>query len=490
MRTRFASVVAMVAVAAFLAGFALLHAERLQAAPLDSAAPEKAADKAVDKSETAKEKADPKGTAKADPKDKSKGKKPTPPKPVGPVKVEVRKNRDGYQLFVDGKQFFVKGAGLEFGNQESLAKHGGNAFRTWRTENGKASGKEVLDRAAKNKLYVVMGLDVGRERLGFNYNDEAAVKKQLEAMRAEVLKYKDHPALIVWGIGNELNMNSSNPKVWNAVNDISKMIHEVDPNHLTMTAIAGADKRVIQEIQTRAPDLDFLSFQMYAGIVVLPKALKDAGYTKPYMVTEWGATGHWEVGKTQWGAPIENDSTQKADLYQKRFDSVIRANTNQCIGNFVFLWEQKQERTPTWYGMFLDTGEETPAVDAMHRIWNADWPANRSPALFGMWLDDKTANHNVHLKAGKTYEAKIKVSDPDKDPLTYLWEVLPESTDLKSGGDLESRPKSVPGLIADPKKAEISLAAPAKPGAYRLYVYVFDGKNHAAHANIPFFVDP
>jgi hypothetical protein len=32
--------------------------------------------------------------------------------------------------------------------------------------------------------------------------------------------------------------------------------------------------------------------------------------------------------------------------------------------------------------------------------------------------------------------------------------------------------------------------APAKSGAYRLFVYALDGKGHAAHANIPFFVDP
>ena len=30
---------------------------------------------------------------------------------------------------------------------------------------------------------------------------------------------------------------------------------------------------------------------------------------------------------------------------------------------------------------------------------------------------------------------------------------------------------------------------PTQPGAYRLYTYVFDGKGHAAHANIPFYVD-
>jgi hypothetical protein len=34
----------------------------------------------------------------------------------------------------------------------------------------------------------------------------------------------------------------------------------------------------------------------------------------------------------------------------------------------------------------------------------------------------------------------------------------------------------------------VSVTAPAKPGVYRLYVWVKDGKGHAATANQPFEV--
>jgi hypothetical protein len=411
------------------------------------------------------------------------------PKAGHTAKVEVRKTSEGYRLYVDQQPFYIKGAGLEFGNQEKLAEHGGNSFRTWRTENGQDSGQKVLDRALKNGLFVTMGLEIARERHGFDYNDPAAVAKQLAEVKAEVLKYKDHPALLMWGIGNELNLNAKNPKVWDAVNEISKMIHQVDPNHPTTTMLAGIGKDLVRQIKAQASDLDVLGIQMYADIINLPRYLKESEWTGPYVVTEWGATGHWEVGKTAWGAPLENDSTTKADFYLKRYQAVIQPDKQQCLGSYVFLWGQKQERTPTWYGVFLESGEETAAVDVMHYIWNGAWPANRSPRLEGLWLDGKTAAQSVRLKAGQPYPIKVLSSDPDQDRLTYRWEVMAESTDLKTGGDFENKPETFKGLVKKATKSETTLKAPAKPGAYRLFIYVFDGKRHAAHANLPFQVE-
>jgi hypothetical protein len=407
----------------------------------------------------------------------------------GPAKVEVRQAKGRYFLCVNGQPFYIKGAGLASGSQEALAEHGGNSFRTWGTGNGRQGGQQVLDRARTNGLYVAMGLAIGRERNGFDYNDKAAVARQFEQVRAQVLRYKDHPALLLWIIGNELNLNARNPNVWNAVNELSQMIHQVDPNHPTTTPLAGLSQDCVREIKLRAPDLDLLSIQMYAGLMDLPRYLREAGWEGPYLVTEWGATGHWEVGKTDWGAPLENDSTTKAEFYRKRFEAAIRRDQAHCLGSYVFLWGHKQERTPTWYGMFLESGEETAAVDVLHYLWKGAWPANRSPRLQGAWLDRKTAQENVHLKPGQTYAARVLATDPDRDPLTYAWEVMEESADLKEGGDFESTPRCLSALIQDPKQSEITLQAPAKPGAYRLFAYVFDGKGHAAHANIPFFVD-
>jgi hypothetical protein len=402
--------------------------------------------------------------------------------------VEIRKSADRFQLYVDNRPFYVKGAGIELGSPEELTKHGGNSFRTWSVLNGRDTGRQVLDRALTNGLYVAMGLDVDHERRGFDYNDTNAVAKQFALLKSQVLELRDHPALLLWVIGNELNMEK-NPKVWDAVNDLSKMIHEVDPNHPTTTTLAGFKQRTVNLVQQRAPDLDFLSFQMYYDIINLPRYLREAGWTKPYLVTEFGATGHWECGKTAWGAPLENDSTTKAELYEKRYRAVIESDQTLCLGSYVFLWGNKQERTPTWYGMFLETGEATAPVDVMHHVWNGTWPANRSPRLEGMWLEERTASQSIRLQPGQACRAKVTARDPDHDALTFRWEIMEESTSTNVGGDRERKPAHVPGLIADPSRGEITLQTPDKPGAYRLFTYVFDGQGHAAHANIPFFVE-
>ena len=267
------------------------------------------------------------------------------------------------------------------------------------------------------------------------------------------------------------------------------MIHEVDTNHLTTTTLAGISQREIDLIKERCTDLDLLSIQMYGKINELPKMIKDFGWEGPYMITEWGATGHWEVPKTEWGAPIEENSTLKASNYLKRYKTAIEADSLQCIGSYVFLWGQKQERTPTWYGIFLEDGKETESVDVMHYLWNGTWPENRTPQIQSFTINNNTAYQNVVLETNEESLASLKIQDFENDTLNYHWEILKESTDLKDGGDFENRPNAVKFKIISTHGGELKFNAPTEKGAYRLFGYVDDGQPHAATANIPFKVN-
>jgi len=406
----------------------------------------------------------------------------------GAIPVEVAREGSRYVLLRGGEPYKIKGAGLEYSDVAVFAAHGGNSFRTWRTDNAQLTGQQVLDEALKYGVTVVLCIEIGRERHGFDYDDEQAVAAQLEYARGEVLKYKDHPALLTWAIGNEPNLYFKNPKVFDAINDISKMIHEADGNHPTTTALAGFSAELAGLIETRAPDLDFVSIQMYGDIVNLPRTLQEIGFDKPYFVTEWGAIGHWEVPKTSWGAPVEQNSSAKAANYLKSYQVAIASDPDHVLGSYVFLWGQKQERTPTWYGMFLSDGTETETIDVMHYIWTGNWPDNRSPGIEEALLDSKTAYQDVILQAGAHYDATVMASDPDEDALTYRWEIMRESEATQEGGDKEELPETFPGLIGAAARGGAVITAPAQPGPYRLFVYVYDGHGNAGHANIPFLV--
>jgi hypothetical protein len=404
----------------------------------------------------------------------------------GPIMVEIRQEKDGFTLYRGGQPYTVKGAGLS-GDIKSLKAHGANSFRTWSVDNELETGKQVLDKALANDMTVMMCFYVRPERHGMNYDSAEMVAEQFEKIKQQVMELKDHPALLAWCIGNELNLNYTNPKVYDAVNDISKWIHDVDPNHLTTTTVASLNPNVAKDVMERASDLDFLSIQVYGDLFALEELLKASNWTKPYMVTEWGTIGHWEMESTEWGAPVEQTSTEKASTYLKGYEKSIKPFTNQCIGNYVFLWGQKQERTPTWYGMFLESGEETETVDMMHYIWNDSFPVNRTPTLETMTLDGKTSRQNVYLKPGKDYSASVVSVDFENDSLFYNWVVMRESTETKEGGDEEEVPEHL-GIIGSASQSDIKISSPTEEGAYRLFVYVYDGKGHAAHANVPFYV--
>ncbi len=402
---------------------------------------------------------------------------------TGPVKVEVRKEGNSYTLIRSGEPYYIKGAG---GSQrlEELAAYGGNSIRTWSTRNA----QQVLDEAHKHGLTVTMGLDVARERHGFDYNDTAAVAQQLEQLRQEVLRYKDHPALLVWGIGNELNLSYTNPKVWEAVNDIASMIHELDPNHPTSTMLAGINQKEIEHIHAKTPALDILAVNAYGDLPHVPQRVREFGWEGAYMITEWGPTGHWEGAQTPWKASIEETSSEKAAVYRSRYEATMGKDRERCLGSYVFLWGQKQERTPTWYGLFTEAGEESEVVDVMQFLWTGSWPQNRAPHLEKFELNGKKATEGIYLKPNSYYTATALVNDPDQDPPAYRWELLHESTDLKEGGDRESRPSAITGMLKDDGNGKATVTAPKEAGAYRLFVYATDGHQNVATANIPFFV--
>jgi len=305
-------------------------------------------------------------------------------------------------------------------------------------------------------------------------------------VRETVRKYKDHPSILIWGIGNEMDLDYTNFEVWKHMENICEIVKKEDPNHPTMLVTAGLDVAEIKLIKKHTPSLDILGINTYGNINYLKKALDMYNWKKPYIVAEWGPYGWWEVGKTSWGAAIEETSSEKAITYQESFQSILN-DTSNCLGSYVFLWGQKQETTSTWFSMFTNEEEETEVMDVMIKGWTGKTPENQAPKISNFTLSNKVAENNIILKTGITLNANVNISDPEEDKIIYQWQVIPESNDKKTGGDKEKTPKPLKGIFkkSDSFKNTVSFTI-QYPGEYRLFIFAKDGNGNVATGNIPF----
>ena len=393
-------------------------------------------------------------------------------------RVVLQRSESAYNLLRNGQPYFVRGVG---GHTQlaKLAAKGGNSIRTWSTDDLDT----VLADAQRHDLTVCVGLWIGHERHGFDYQDEAAVVEQLNKCLAAVRKYKDHPAVLMWAIGNEMEGDGTNPAIWYAVDHIARECKKIDPNHPTMTVIAELGERKLQNIDRFCPHIDIVGVNSYGGISSLAKRYRAAKCSKPYIVTEFGPHGPWEVGKTRWGSAIEASSTAKGNQYANGYRLVVAEQKGLCLGSYAFLWGHKQETTATWFGMLLPDGSHLAAVDAMSEAWTGLPPKHACPQIEAMSVD-----RTDRLKPGEKLHASLTVVAPQPDKLSIKWRLRSDAGTIGTGGDYQADESELSGRVQS-KGMKAVVTVPAGGGAYRLFAYAYDGHGGAAVANIPLYVD-
>ena len=396
------------------------------------------------------------------------------------VPVELRQTEDGWQLIRGGEPYFIKGAGGT-GSLEQLAAAGANSVRTWSADNV----GPLLDEAHALGLTVTVGIWLGHERHGFDYNDETQVRKQLERAREAVLRYKDHPAVLLWGIGNEMEgfENGDNPVIWKAVNDVAAMVKELDPHHPTMTVTTFVHGERIEYLHKRSPAIDIHGVNAYGGASIIAERLREGGATKPFVLTEFGPVGSWEMPKTEWGAPYEQTSTDKAKFYKQSYEQGIIAEPGLALGSYAFLWASKMEATETWFGMFLEDGAKTGAVDVMTELWSGSPPEDLSPTVEPLSLEG-----NAQVDPGAEVSVKSHIEDPEGSELSVRWVLRPEAAEYATGGDFRPNLADIDGVVIESSLEGVRLRMPEEPGPYRLFLYAYDAAGNAATANVPLLV--
>ncbi|MEU0303161.1 discoidin domain-containing protein [Streptomyces sp. NPDC006175] len=408
--------------------------------------------------------------------------------------VKVEGSQGAWKLTVDGSPYTVKGltwgpavadAGKYMPDVRSM---GVNTIRTWGTD---ATTKPLLDSAAANGIKVVAGFWLqpgGGPGSGgcVNYLTDTDYKNNMLAEFPKwVETYKDHPGVLMWNVGNESVLGLQNCYSGDAleqqrdayttfVNDITKKIHAVDADHpVTSTdAWTGA----WPYYKKNAPDLDLYAVNSYGAVCDIRKTWEEGGFDKPYIVTEGGPAGEWEVPDDANGVPDEPTDVAKADGYGKAWECVTD-HTGVALGATLFHYGTEYDFGGVWFNL-LPAGQKRLSYYAVKKAYGAATPGdNTPPVITGMTVDNASA-----VPAGKPFTVRASVSDPDGDQLTH--QVLLGSKYVDDSGQLVDAP------FTDKGNGTFEVTAPDRLGVWKVYIKSSDGKGNVGIETKSFRVVP
>lgn len=405
---------------------------------------------------------------------------------TGQAKVYVKKEKGTYTLYRNGKPYAIKGA-AGYSHFRELQHFGGNTLRVWDTV-GLAG---ILDSAEANGIAVVVGLPIANSDYMALYNDSLRAHKQYIAFEAVVNRFKGHPAVLMWCIGNELDFpfKPSFNNFYKAFNEITAMIRRDDPDHPITTTVLNFNKKYIFNIAYRC-DIDVISFNIFSRLNFLRDDLKSISlfWSGPYMLAEWGINGPWEgTEQTAWGAYLENTSDKKAAVYLDRYKNHMPVEDPRFLGCFTFFWGNKQEGTHTWFSLFDEKGARSEAVDAMQVIWKGKSKETAYPQIKYMLLNKKGSRDNIILSPGSTSTAQVLMQGQSKIK-SIKWEIFKEDWYKKNNLHNIKKLKPLEGLITDSGSLKVDFTAPLKEGPYRIFATIYDEDGHFATCNTPFYV--
>ncbi|NEB80403.1 hypothetical protein G3I40_35115 [Streptomyces sp. SID14478] len=397
--------------------------------------------------------------------------------------VKVTGSQGNWQLQVNGSPYQIKG--LTWGPSVAdadkylpdLQSMGVNTIRTWGTD---ASSKPLFDSAAAHGIKVIAGFWLqpgGGPGSGgcVNYLTDTAYKNQmLDEFPKWVDTYKDNPGVLMWNVGNESVLGLQNcysgdelekqrDAYTSFVNDITKKIHSVDPNHpVTSTdAWVGA----WPYYKKNAPDLDLYAVNSYNAVCDVKSAWEQGGYTKPYIVTETGPAGEWEVPDDANGVPQEPTDQAKAEGYTKAW-GCITGHKGVALGATMFHYGTEYDFGGIWFNL-LPAGEKRLSYYAVKRAYGGNTSGDNTPPVISQ-MDIEGGASGV--PAGRDLIVSTKATDPDGDPLTY--QVLSNSNYIDQNKQL------VPMQTTDLGGGRLKVTAPDKPGVWKIYVKATDGKGN------------
>lgn len=250
---------------------------------------------------------------------------------------EMKVTVSGRQLLLNGKDYEIKGIcyhpvprGETTRNfdrlEEDLAlmqEAGINTIRLY----APVPEREVLDQVYKAGMKIIMG---------FGYNQGGTFDILSGTFIDYVDQFKDHPAILMWELGNEYNYHpewfDGNIDNWyTALNDAAEMIQQHDPHRPVSTAHGELPATDVLEA---CPAIDVWGMNVYRWDdpeSVFKDWKKISG--KPMYLSEAGADSYMTVAARGY-AQGPNQSAQ-ADATKKILEDVFR-NSDICSGVTLF----------------------------------------------------------------------------------------------------------------------------------------------------------
>jgi hypothetical protein len=402
---------------------------------------------------------------------------PTPPStpPNTPSVVKVTGTQGNWGLSVNGAPYYVKGVTYGPSNTDAsyylpqIAAMGANTVRTWGTDSTDTA--DLLNAADANGVKVIMGFWLSQSE---DYiNDTADETSDLNNIVSLVNQYKNNGGVLMWDVGNEV-MNSlsstysgtqlTNERIAYAqyVEKVVDAIHAADPNHPVTSTDAWVGAWPYYQQYT--PDLDLMAVNSYGAACGVQSAWQAGNYTKPYILTEAGPSGEWEVPNDENGVPLEDTDQASTQGYATDWNCVTGAS-GVALGATLFNYGVENDFGGIWFNLL--TGDWLrDSYYEVEKLYGGQNPVNQAPVISSMTISNPTS-----VPAGGTYTINVGATSPIGAPLRYSVDYNSKYIDGSTAQQGATFTTSGNGVI--------TATAPNQIGVWKVDVYVYDDQGNA-----------
>jgi len=402
----------------------------------------------------------------------------------------VEKVDDKWQMMVNGAPFNIKGATFGFDKDtanydayfEDLKFLGVNTIRTWATGNNTPA---LLDAAQRHDIKVMVGIWMRHGRPGMEDDDSFDYLTDKEGMEAmyngaitTVETYKDHPAVLTWSIGNEvyLNMATDEEKLAYSklLERICAQIKTLDQNHPITSVEAWTF--AIDWWEKHVPSLDIYGLNSYGrGAGFLQGELNKRSIDKPYILTEFGVTGEWDVQADSNGVKQEPTDQEKYNAIVEGYREWIQPKPS-CLGVYVFHYNSGNSFGDLWLATHVNNNYR-PQYWAIREAYTNAAPVNHVPEITDFELLE-TSN-----KSGVWIPVNLTVSDLENDSLSVSFQYNQREGSRRRRNKI--KPLNYRGNLNDGFEIEL----PKENGPVKVYAFVKDSYNNLGIANSSLMVE-